>query len=67
MIDEELPETAKIEALMRDLGMPMEPEDIGIDRQDTVDAFRASRDTRKKYLTSSMLWDMGELYTIELP
>ena len=66
-IDEELPETAKIEALMRDLNMPMEPEDIGISRQDTVDAFTASRDTRKKYLTSSLLWDMGELYTIELP
>ncbi len=64
---EELPDTAQIEALMRSLDMAMEPEDIGIDRQDTVDAFRASRDTRNKYLTSSMLWDMGELYDIELP
>ena len=66
-IDEELPKTEEIEALMKSLGMAMEPEDIGINRQDTVDAFRASRDTRKKYLTSSMLWDMGELYEIELP
>ncbi len=66
-IDEELPKTAEIEALMKRLGMAMEPEDIGVNRQDTVDAFRASRDTRKKYLTSSMLWDMGELYEIELP
>ena len=52
---------------MRSLGMAMEPEDIGFDRQDTVDAFRASRDIRNKYLTSSMLWDMGELYTLDLP
>ena len=64
---EELPETRKIEALMRELGMAMEPEEIGFDRQDTVDAFHATRDIRNKYLTSSMLWDMGELYTIELP
>jgi len=64
---EELPETETIEALMRELGMPMEPEDIGVSRQDTVDALMCSRDTRKKYLTSSMLWDMGELYTLKLP
>lgn len=67
IMDEELPATKEIEALMQELGMAMEPEEIGFTRQDTVDAFRASRDTRKKYLTSSMLWDMGELYEIELP
>ena len=66
-IDEELPDTQEIEALMQSLSMAMEPEDIGINRQDTVDAFRLSRDTRKKYLTSSMLWDMGELSEIKLP
>ena len=66
-IDEELPSTQEIEMLMRELEMPMQPEDIGIDRQDTVDAFMASRDTRKKYLTSSMLWDMGVLYETQLP
>lgn len=67
IIDEELPPVEEIAGLMRSLDMAMEPEDIGIDRQDTVDAFRASRDTRKKYLTSSMLWDLGVLYTIQLP
>ena len=49
-------------ALMRDLGMPMVPADIGISAQDTQDAFIASRDIRDKYLTSSLLWDMGVLY-----
>ena len=67
IMDDELPATKEIESLMKELGMAMEPEAIGFTRQDTVDAFRASRDTRKKYLTSSMLWDMGELYEIELP
>ena len=66
-IAEELPETETIAALMRDLGMPMTHADIGISRQDTQDAFIASRDIRDKYLTSSMLWDMGVLYSMQVP
>ena len=62
IIDEELPDARDIAALMRDLGMPMVPADIGISAQDTQDAFIASRDIRDKYLTSSLLWDMGVLY-----
>ena len=61
-IAEELPDTEAIAALMRDLGMPMTPADIGVSDQDTQDAFIASRDIRDKYLTSSLLWDMGVLY-----
>ena len=67
IMDEELPNVQEIEALMKGLDMAMEPEDVGFTRQDAVDAFHASRDTRKKYLTSSMLWDMGVLYEIDLP
>ena len=66
-MDEELPSTQEIERIMKELDMAMEPEEIGFTRQDTLDAFRAARDTRKKYLTSSMLWDMGELYEMKLP
>lgn len=64
---EELPETEKIAALMKDLGMPMVPADINISREDTEKAFIGSRDIRDKYLSSSMLWDMGLLYTTKLP
>lgn len=67
VIDEELPATGDIEALMSSLGMPMKPEDIGISREDTVNAFIGSRDIRDKYLTSSMLWDLGLLYEMKLP
>ena len=66
-MDEELPSTQEIERIMKELDMAMTPEEIGFTRQDTLDAFRAARDTRKKYLTSSMLWDMGVLYEMELP
>ena len=62
IIDEELPALEEIEALMKELGMPMLPADIDISTRDTQDAFIASRDIRDKYLTSSMLWDMGILY-----
>ena len=66
-IDEELPETEKIAALMKDLGMPMIPADIDISDEDTVKAFIGSRDIRDKYLSSTMLWDLGLLYTTKLP
>jgi len=59
--DEELPPTDEIIALMEKQGMPIRPADIDESEQDTYDAFVASRDIRDKYLTSSMLWDIGLL------
>lgn len=59
IMDEELPEYKKIHGLMIHTGMPILPEDIGISVQDTVDAFVCSRDIRNKYLTSSLIWDIG--------
>jgi len=66
-MQEELPETEKIAALMADLGMPMTPADINISQEDTAKAFIGSRDIRDKYLSSTMLWDLGLLYTTKLP
>lgn len=66
IIDEELPSLADIESLAKSVGMPTEPADIGISREDTVRAFIASRDIRDKYLTSSLLWDLGLLYDISI-
>lgn len=59
--DEELPPTADIVALMEKQGMPIRPADIDENEKDSYDAFVASRDIRDKYLTSSMLWDIGLL------
>ncbi len=61
IIAEELPDTQKTVSLMRSLGMPTRPADLGIGEQDAYDAFRCSRDIRDKYLTSSLLWDLGLL------
>ncbi len=61
IIAEELPREREIVSLMESLGMATRPQDIGLTRQDAVDALLASRDIRDKYLTSTMLWDLGEL------
>ena len=59
VMDRELPETAEMEALMRRLGMPMTPADLGISEADAKDAFTGAREIRDKYLSCSMLWDLG--------
>ena len=59
IIDEELPETAQIEALMAGLSMPMYPKDLGIDAQGAMDAYEGAREIRDKYQCNNLLWDMG--------
>lgn len=61
IMQEELPPRRQIEDVMRLAGMPMTPAQLGINRQDTADAFVCSRDIRDKYLISSLLWDIGEM------
>ena len=56
---EELPVCQKLMDTMAATGMPMKPSEIGIPMQDVIDAFLGSRDVRNKYLTSSLLWDLG--------
>ena len=59
MIDEELPDYDTLYALMEKTGMPMKPSEIDISVDDVVDAFIGSRDIRDKYLSCSLLWDLG--------
>lgn len=54
-----LPAYAEAEALMRGLGMPTKPREIGLTPEDVADAFVCSRDIRDKYLLSSLIWDLG--------
>lgn len=62
IIEAELPQTQQLLSLMEELGMAIEPEDLSISAEDTRKAFIGSREIRDKYLTSSMLWDMGVLH-----
>ncbi|MEA4928271.1 MAG: sn-glycerol-1-phosphate dehydrogenase [Candidatus Limiplasma sp.] len=61
IMDEELPPADQTIALMRSLGMPTTPAQLGHNARDTRDAFLYSRNIRDKYLTSSLLWDLGLL------
>ena len=61
IIREELPPRERVHALMKQCGMPLEPADLKLSRQDTLDALLGSREIRDKYLTSSLLWDLGLL------
>ncbi|NLW20691.1 MAG: sn-glycerol-1-phosphate dehydrogenase [Clostridiales bacterium] len=67
IVEQELPAHAQVEALMRGMSMPMTPAEIGFDEKDTHDALLGAREIRNKYLTSSLLWDLGLLYTIAFP
>lgn len=58
-IRDELPQTQQMSQLMEKLGMPMTPADLGVSDQDAKDAYTGSREIRDKYLSCSMLWDMG--------
>jgi glycerol-1-phosphate dehydrogenase [NAD(P)+] len=59
IMDEELPRADDITAMLRRLGMPATPEDLGISAEDTRGAYIGSRVIRDKYLTCTLAWDLG--------
>lgn len=59
IIDGELPDYDALYGVMAATGMPLTPADIGVPVADVVDAFVGARDIRDKYLSCSMLWDLG--------
>ena len=61
IIDESIPSSEALRAILLDGGLPVTPEGIGVSKTDAIDAFVCSRDIREKYLTSSILWDIGYL------
>ncbi len=64
IIEEELPDADALEKLGKRIGMPTTPAELNLSREDVYNAFLASRDIRDKYLTSSLLWDLGLLYEV---
>ena len=66
IIEKELPPVKEVEQLMQSLGMPLRPRDIGVSDEDAYAALIGSRDVRDKYLTSSLLWDLGVLMEMRL-
>ncbi len=61
IIDEELPSSAEIEALLDKIEAPKAPGEIGLDEKEIYLAFRATKDIRDKYVLSRLCWDLGIL------
>ena len=59
IIAQELPDYQWLHDAMARTGMPMTPADIDIPEKDVIDAFVGARDIRDKYLSCSMIWDLG--------
>ena len=62
---EKAPDPEEFEAVLRSSGMPTRASEIGLSADDVADAFVCSRDTRDKYLTSSLIWDIGYMDEFE--
>lgn len=61
IVAEELPDREAILKLMKNCGMKCSPQEMQLTLADTQNALLCSRDIRDKYLTSSLLWDLGLL------
>ena len=59
IIDEEIPDFDQIYGVMARAGMPLMPRDLGISVEDAVNAFIGARDVRDKYMSCTLLWDLG--------
>ena len=61
-----LPASDKIEALLKAVGAPTSPEELGIPESETAVCFKATKDIRDKYILSSLAFDLGCLDAVAL-
>ena len=61
IIEEELPSSEEIETLLKQLGAPTCPEDIGLEQGILPMTFQSTKDIRDKYVLSRLCWDLGIL------
>ena len=59
MIEENLPETEEMTALLRSLNAPVEPEDMGVSTQREREAVEVAKEVRDRYTLLQLLWDLG--------
>ena len=61
ILDEELPSSAEIEALLASIEAPKSIEEIGMEKSILPMTLMATKDIRDKYILSRLLWDLGVL------
>lgn len=59
VIRKEVPSASEVEALLRSVGAPVYPEEIGLSSNDLPFVFAATKDIRDKYVLSNLCWDLG--------
>ena len=59
IIRDEIPRAQVIRDLLRTVGAPTTPEEIGQKREELPTTFSATRDVRDKYGLSRLVWDLG--------
>ena len=58
-IIEELPSVSYMEQLFKTIGMPLDCESIGIEKDVLPMTFKSTKDIRDKYVLSRLAWDIG--------
>lgn len=61
ILNDELPSSGELEALMRMIGLPTNCAALGVDHECARMTFRATKDIRDKYVLSRLAWDLGVL------
>ena len=56
-----LPSYEWVESILRQVGAPTQPAQIGISQEETKNALLHCMDIRDKYVGTRLLWDLGEL------
>lgn len=61
IIREELPDEDWVKEQLMSVGAPVNPEELGLSREEVRNAFLATKDIRDKYISTRLLWDIGML------
>ena len=59
MIEENLPETEEMTALLKSLNAPVEPEKMDVPAQRAREAVEVAKEVRDRYTLLQLLWDLG--------
>ena len=59
MIEENLPETEEMTALLKSLNAPVEPEEMDVPAQRAREAVEVAKEVRDRYTLLQLLWDLG--------
>lgn len=59
VISNELPKSDELYEMLKGIGSPVRPSDIGVDEKMVADCFEMTKDIRDKYILARLVWDIG--------